>query len=176
MKFYKITFLVKALLIFCCASFAFVSNAKTQNTEDKKTNILITMKRDGSLSGCVEAKATDFLCPSSYSITIAADGTVIYEGVSSVKVRGRRTFTISSEKVKEFAADFERIKFFDLREKYVAEYLPNGVTRSVDHAVKTYLTVRIGDRTKTVYNFYGAPKELNDLQEKLDQITKHLQK
>lgn len=175
MRFYKTIFSVKVFFMLC-ALLTLIGNAHAQTAENKEAKILITMKRDGTAVGCVEDKTADFLCPSSYSISIADDGTVIYEGLLSVKVRGNRTFSISQAKVKELVSDFERIKFFNLKDKYVEEYLPNGITRSVDHAVKTYLTFKSGDKIKTIYNFYGAPKELNDLQGKLDQISKHLQK
>jgi hypothetical protein len=43
------------------------------------------------------------------------------------------------------------------------------------HAVETTTTLTIGDKTKSVVNFYGAPKELDELQEKIHGIIIKLQ-
>ncbi len=49
------------------------------------------------------------------------------------------------------------------------------MTQFIDHAVKTTTTLTIGSKTKTVFNFYGAPKELDELQEKINGIVIKLQ-
>ena len=138
--------------------------------------ITISMKRDGFPCGYFPRNKKDLTgCPA-YSIVIDGDGTVKYEGIRSVKVRGKRTFTIPSEQVKQILADFERIKFFELQDKYTVKQLPNGSFTTVDHSNGTTITLKIGNKSKSVYNFYGAPEELDTLQKKLDDISKDLQK
>jgi hypothetical protein len=133
------------------------------------------MKRDGFPCGYVAVNEKDSNgCPA-YSIVIADNGTVTYQGISSVKERGKRTFTISIEQVKQLIADFENIKFFELQDKYTEKQLPDGSTRTVDHSNGTIITLKVGNKTKSVYNFYGAPPELEALQKKLDAISKHFQ-
>jgi hypothetical protein len=134
------------------------------------------MKRDGLNCFYFPANEKDLggNCPV-YSIVIGNDGTVTYEGVRSVKVKGKRTFTIPAEQVKQLLADFERIKFFELQDKYTKKQLPDGSVRYIDHSNGTTITLKVGNKTKSVYNFYGMPEELEALQKKLDDISKHLQ-
>jgi Domain of unknown function (DUF6438) len=172
----KISLLLTVLgLMFITQNSAYGQSEYRANETDS-SEITISMKRDGFPCGYVAVNEKDLNgCPA-YSIVIADNGTVTYEGISSVKERGKRTFTISLEQVKQLIADFEGIKFFELQEKYTEKQLSNGVIRTVDHSNGTTITFKVGNKTKSVYNFYGAPQELEALQKKLDAISKHLQR
>jgi hypothetical protein len=161
-------------LMFITDNSVFGQNEHRVN-ETAPSEITISMKRDGFPCGYLPAKKELSNCPA-YSIVIANDGMVIYEGIMGVKARGKRTFVIPTEQVKELVADFERIKFFDLQDKYTEKRLSDGSVRTIDHSNGTTITLKIGNKTKSVYNFYGAPEELTALQEKLDDISKHLQR
>ena len=184
MRFLLIAFLAKTCFIIVCAligvTFTFSSNIYGQSErradDVDSPEITISMKRDGFPCGYVPVNEKDLNgCPA-YSIVIAGDGTVKYEGISSVKIRGKRTFTIPAEQVKQLLADFERIKFFELQDKYTEKHLPNGLISTIDHSNGTTITLKIGNKSKSVFNFYGAPEELDALQKKLDDFSKSLQK
>ena len=184
MRFLLTTFLTKTCFVIVCSligvTFIFSGNIYGQSERRAddvgSTEITISMKRDGFPCGYVPVNEKDLNgCPA-YSIIIAGDGTVKYEGISSVRIRGKRTFTIPAEQVKQLLADFERIRFFELQDKYTEKQLPNGLTQTIDHSNGTTITLKVGNKTKSVYNFYGAPKELVALQNKLDDISKSLQK
>ena len=172
----KISLLLTVLsLIFITQTSANGQNKYPSNETDL-SKITISMKRDGFPCGYVPVNEKDLSgCPA-YSITIANDGTVTYQGIRSVKARGKRTFTIPAEQVKELLADFERVKFFELQDKYTEKRLPDGSVLFRDHSNGTTITLKVGDKTKSIYNFYGAPEELDALQMKLDDISKYLQR
>jgi len=184
MRFLQTTFLAKTCFVIACTSIvaAFTLSNPIYGQKERRVNeadspeITISMKRDGFPCGYVAAGEKDLNgCPA-YSISITGNGTVTYEGISSVKVRGKRTFTIPVEQVKQLLADFERIKFFELQNKYTEKQLPNGLISTVDHSNGTTITLKVGNKTKSIFNFYGAPKELDALQKKLDDISKDLQR
>ena len=171
----KISLLLTVLgLMFATHISAFGQNEQRTN-ETTPPEITISMKRDGFPCGYLPAKKELSSCPA-YSIVIANDGMVAYEGIMGVKARGERTFMIPVEKIKELITDFERINFFELKDKYTEVRLPDGSVRTIDHSNGTTITLKVGNKTKSVYNFYGAPQELTLLQKKLDDISKHLQR
>jgi hypothetical protein len=172
----KINLLLTVLGLILLTQSSAYGQSKNRPNKTDLSGTTISMKRDGFPCGYVPLNVNDSKgCPA-YSIVISGDGTVKYEGIGSVKVRGKRTFTILDEQVKQLLADFERIKFFELQDKYTQKQLPNGLIRTIDHSNGTTITLKIGNKTKSVYNFYGAPPELQALQNKLDAISKHLQR
>jgi hypothetical protein len=170
----KISLLLTVLSLMLLTQNSTYGQSELRANETDSPEITISMKRDGFPCGYVAVNEKDLKgCPA-YSIVIANTGTVTYEGISSVKERGKRTFTIPLEQVKQLIADFQGIKFFDLQDKYTEKQLPNGEIRTVDHSNGTTITLKVGNKTKSVYNFYGAPQELEALQKKLEAISKHL--
>jgi hypothetical protein len=163
----KFFLLILALCIFGISenNFAQVSSA---DDEINWAEVKIETKRDGSSMGCTG-------CTAEYSALIDGNGIVSYEGFSGVRLKGKYTFSISVEQVKVLISDFKKIKFFALEDRYTDKKLPNGMTQGVSHAIKTTTTLTIGNKTKSVFNFYGAPKELDELQEKIHQIIIKLQ-
>jgi len=183
MRFLLTTFLAKTCFVIAGTSIAtaFTLFSSVYGQSERRVNevdsseITISMKRDGFPCGYVPVNEKDLSgCPA-YSISIAGNGAVTYEGISSVKTRGKRSFTISVEQVNQLLADFERINFFELKDKYTEKRLPNGAVNTIDHSNGTTITLKIGNKSKSVFNFYGAPEELDALQKKLDGISKHLQ-
>lgn len=173
----KICFAVVCMALTAFAFSGFVCGQDQRRANEiEALDVTISMKRDGFPCGYLPVNGKDLSgCPA-YTISIAGDGTVTYEGVASVKTRGKRRFAISVRQVERLLADFERIKFFDLQERYTEKRMPDGTVATIDHSNGTTITLRVGDKTKNVFNFYGAPEELNALQEKLDRIGKDLQR
>ncbi len=163
----KFFLLILALCIFGISQNSF-AQASCADDEINLAEVKIEIKRDGSSTGC-------FGCAAEYSSSIDGNGIVNYEGYSGVRLTGKHTFSISIEQVRSLIGDFKKINFFSLEDKYTDKKLPNGMTQRVSHAIKTTTTLTIGNKTKSVFNFYGAPKELDDLQEKIHGIIIKLQ-
>jgi hypothetical protein len=103
-------------------------------------------------------------CPDFY-VEIHGDGRVIYEGRDYVKVTGRREHKIPKEKVAELVREFYRANYFSLKDEYV-EY--SGPGMSV--AVKSFgvgTSISIGGKKKSVYERFGTPQTLKDLEAKI---------
>ncbi len=115
----------------------------------------ITMKADNE--HCYGAR-----CPV-YFISIKGDGTVTYEGLSNVLTTGRRSYKLSEAKVRRLVQEFYRINFFSLKDTY-NDY-------SQDHSAGVSTSIRIGDKTKSVYDFLGAPNDLVKLERRILQIS-----
>jgi hypothetical protein len=115
-------------------------------------DVVITMER----TVCYGA------CPA-YRLTIYGNGRIVYEGKKNVKVEGTRTGHISKRQVRELVAEFERIKFFDLEDEYIAPAtdLPSTTT-----------SITLEGRKKSIENYgWLAPQELADLEMKIDKTT-----
>ena len=114
-------------------------------------DVTITLERTGCFG----------FCPT-YKLVIYGDGRVVYDGKYFVKTKGIRNFQISQVKVKELVDEFYNIDYFSLQDKYDAPVtdLPTQTT-----------SITIGGKTKKVVDYYGAPKKLSELENKIDDIT-----
>jgi hypothetical protein len=126
------------------------------------TRVTITMKAEGGPCDCVFP---------AYSVSADENGTVIYNGLKGVTVRGEKIHSISIGAVRDLVSDFLRIDFFSLESSYTSKKLPNGNSETIDHANATTISIDIDGKKKSVYIFYGAPQELIDLQRKLYEVT-----
>lgn len=142
-----------------------------QSSAPDYTHLTITMKADGGPCGCVHVDDNDLSCCPAYSVAIDENGTVIYNGIGGVKVRGEKVGSISVAAVRDLVADLFRINFFSLPDRYTSKKLPNGGSQTVDHANGTTISIDIDGKKKSVYIFYGAPDELMDLERKLYDVT-----
>jgi hypothetical protein len=145
--------------------------AAQQSSAPDYTHVTITMKAEGGPCGCVPANQDDLSCCPAYSVAVDENGTVIYNGLGGVKTRGERVHSIPVGAVRDLVADFFRINFFSLQDRYRSKTLPDGNSQTVDHANATTISIDIDGKKKSVYIFYGAPDELIDLQRKLYDIT-----
>lgn len=156
----KFLLLILAFCIFGVSqnNFAQVSCADEINLAEVK----IEIKRDYSSTGIINPGAD-------YSASIDGNGIVIYQGYSGIE-----TFSISVEQVKDLVKDFKRINFFALEDSYTFRKVPRGMEMK-SHGIKTTTTLIIGNKIKSVFNFHGAPKELDELQKKIHGIVIKLQ-
>ena len=150
--------------------FLIVTPAGAQSTPDY-THLKITMKAEGGPCGMVCLGNEYKGCCPAYSVSLDENGTVIYNGVVGVKERGERVHSIPLTTVRELVAEFQRINFFSLEDRYTEVKLPNGGTRTVDHSNATTISLDLDGKKKSVYIFYGAPEELTKLQKKLYEVT-----
>ena len=99
-------------------------------------------------------------CPV-YSLTIYGNGTVVYEGEMYVNVTGKQTSEISQEKIQEIVDEFYRIDYLSLDDVY---------DEPISDIPHTITSIRINGKYKSIYNRAGAPKELKELENKIDEI------
>jgi hypothetical protein len=99
-------------------------------------------------------------CPA-YSLQITGDGRVEYEGRQFVRLVGKAETTISPEAVSQLVAEFERIHYFDLEDKY---------TGGITDLPTTTTSIRIGSRFKQVVDYYRAPAALKALEQRIDEV------
>jgi hypothetical protein len=138
--------------------------ALAQESQDSDlTDVVITMRQENHC-GCTAC------CPT-YSVSISGDGTVSYEGTEAVYTVGKQVHSISIDQVKELIEEFYKLDFFSLKDKYT--YLENadGTRAMIDHAAPVTTSITIKGKTKTVYNFFGAPEKLKELQKKIYEIS-----
>ena len=149
MKF-RLTISSTALLVFiafCCVE------GTAQKAE--YPDLLVTIQRDYCFGSCPV-----------YSAIISGDGIVIYTGKDFVKIKGERRYRISREKVKELMNEAIRVNYFSLKNSYTED--EQG--RSYTDLPSTTTSVRMNGKSKQVYKYYGAPKELYEFQRKIDEI------
>jgi (2Fe-2S) ferredoxin len=112
----------------------------------------------------LERTACFGVCPV-YTVTIYADGTVIYEGTNFVDITGKQTANIGPETVDRIVAIFAEAGYFTWEDEYtqmLVTDLPSAIT-SVTHEGETKRIVRYeGDDT--------APIELPYLERWIDEI------
>lgn len=111
--------------------------------------ILITIERQPCLGSCPV-----------YSARIYTDGTVIYNGVDSVKVIGEKRYKIAEEWVKRLLEAFEKADYFSFKDEYISD--ENGKTLTC--LPTTITSILLNGKKKQVINYYKAPKELERLE------------
>jgi hypothetical protein len=97
-------------------------------------------------------------CPV-YVVSIDARGSVTYDGTRFVKVTGRQTDRVPASRVAALVETVDRIRFFDLDDKY---------RQLITDVPTTFVTVTRDGRTKRIEDYFGAPKSLNDLEREID--------
>ena len=125
---------------------------------------LVRTPHGGCLGPCVQ-----------YAITVNGDGAVEYSGVGLVD--GTRRRNVSSDEVVALVNEFLHARFFDALDTYVTTRV---LVRKGDQVMlygsvgadypQTDLTLRIGDRQKTVTLYNDFPIELGRLPELVDRI------
>ena len=142
--------------------FAVTPVAAQQSSAPNYTHVTITMKAEGGPCDCVFP---------AYSVSVDENGTVSYNGLKGVAVRGEKIHSISIGVVRDLVSDFLRIGFFSLESSYTVKKFPDGTSARTDHANATTISIDLDGKKKSVYIFYGAPQELLDLQRKLYEVT-----
>ncbi len=91
-------------------------------------------------------------CPV-YTLTLTADGAVVYEGIRFVDVEGRQTASLGPQEVRQIAQAVVDAHFFDLEDEYTVQ--------ATDLPSIT-LTITMDGRTKQVYHHgVGCGTELD---------------
>ncbi len=118
------------------------------------TTVIITMER----------QACKDQCPV-YNLMIQGTGIALYEGMEFVKRVGGAQTSVSDEKLNQLIAEFQKIDFFSLEDSYEEQMIPDAPT--------VITSITIDNQTKTVKHYHGdtsAPKQLTELEDKIDEI------
>ena len=103
-------------------------------------------------------------CPA-YTLTLRGDGSAEYIGRSNVENVGVYQSTVDRKSLLLLANEFEKIKFFTLKEVYDAEVTD----------IPTFtLRYTLNDSTKTVTDRFAPPPGLRDLEKLIDEIADKL--
>jgi hypothetical protein len=100
-------------------------------------------------------------CPA-YTVTINGDGTVQYVGRSNVEVEGEQTGQIAEEDLRALVQMFYDVDFWNMQDRY---------EDNVTDLPSTTTTIILNGETKSVYDYYGAPEELHELEQMIDQVS-----
>lgn len=104
-------------------------------------------------------------CPD-YTLEILGDGTVNYDGHDFVQVKGKQTAKIAADAVKGLVDEFFKIDYFALQDSFV---------EPVTDMPTTITSIRIDGKFKQVYNYFGAPQQVRDLELKIDEVANSAQ-
>jgi hypothetical protein len=162
----KFLLLILAFSIFGVSQKNFAQSNPAKD-EINPADVRIEIKRDGSSMGCIGYTPE-------YLASINGNGIVHYEDFSGVQLKGRHTFSIAVEQVKDLLEHFRKINFTSLEDDYTFRKVSRGIERK-SHGIKTTTTLIIGSKIRSVFNFHGAPKELDELEEKINEIVIKLQ-
>jgi hypothetical protein len=155
---------ISVLLLLLLVSVVPVSGQQSKAPQFK--HVTITMEMDGT--SCLCLGGVDLSCCPAFVASVDESGIVKYRGIGGVlKIKGERTHSISPFRVRDLVAEFLRIKFLTLEDRYYYKKLPDGSMISIDHSVHTTISVDLDGRQKSILIVYGQPQELTDLRRKL---------
>lgn len=95
-------------------------------------------------------------CPA-YRIEIYNDETGWYDGKRFVKRIGKIPFSVKKQDISNIIQKAEELNFFDMKNEY---------TERVSDLPTTYIKIK----NKKIIDYYGAPKELKNLEKFIDDI------
>ena len=134
--------------------------------------------QDSDLIIMLERESDVFQVSPEYRLSIFADGTVIFQGKKHVKSQEPIRTKIDKEQLAMLLAEFERIKYHSLRDRYVEEN--DGCSLwGTDQPFATTM-LNIGGKKKSIVHYYGCweegaphvvfPRELYRLEAKIDEV------
>jgi hypothetical protein len=105
------------------------------------------------------------MCPS-YKVELHGDGTVLYEGRSSVAVKGSQSASVPQANIAELVKLFEQADYYSLRSEY-----KSGIT---DNPTQT-TSIEIDGQRKQVVDYVGLylgmPVSVTKLEEAIDRLS-----
>lgn len=128
-----------------------------------------TATQDGSVL-TLERTACFGTCPV-YRLSVAADGTVSYEGRAHVRQLGRATGRVAPERLEALLSELERAGYFSFADRYTpAESVCGPATSDSPSAITS---IRFKGRAKRIEHYYGcgdAPRALAVLEQRIDEV------
>jgi hypothetical protein len=105
-----------------------------------------------------------------YKVKIHGDGSVIYEGENFVRVAGRQERKIDPAEVQGLVRAFLDIDYFGLQDGYLTIKNQDGTETSYSDQPTTKTSLSLGEKSKSVEDYIGAPEKLGDLERKIDEV------
>jgi hypothetical protein len=159
--------LLKHLSLSCVILFVVgYSNPDVTEQELIPDDTLITLERSICFGSCPD-----------YKLTVAADGTVTFEGRQFVKTKGVAKGTISRKDLRNLIAAFDAAAYFSLHDKYATQ--EDGCPEVWTDNPSVITSIQINHKTKSISHYYGCqvgggtsiyPNGLTYLETKIDQI------
>jgi hypothetical protein len=109
-------------------------------------------------------------CPV-YTVNITGAGDVTYQGKQFVKVTGRKRYKIDQSEVRGLIEKFYSSNFFSLKGSYVQKIEGEYITSVTDLPSVTTI-IKLGGKTKKVYDYAFAPKRLVELEKEIDKVAR----
>ena len=112
-------------------------------------------------------------CPA-YTLTITADGAVVFHGRRFVKQEWTIIKSaITQDQLKQLMAEFDRVKFFSLEDDYMDN--PRVCAEYETDNPSAFTSIRFDGKSKSVRHYHGCsgpkvPRELTELENKIDEI------
>ena len=105
-----------------------------------------------------------------YKVAILGDGSVIYEGEDFVRVAGKQERKIDPAEVQGLVRTFLEIDYFGLQDVYLTVKNQGGTETSYSDLPTTKTSLSLGEKSKCVEDYVGAPEKLGDLERKIDEV------
>jgi len=140
------TVVILLLVLFC-------SGASAQTKPNSQ--LVITIKRETSLG-----------CSPDYSAEIYRDGTVLYYGLTCVKVLGDKQHKITTDAVNELIKAFEHANYFSFKDAY--EFDEHGL--SYTDLARTTTSISLDGKRKQVVDYLNPPKQLVALEALIEKL------
>ena len=99
-------------------------------------------------------------CPV-YTIKIDTNGKGWYEGIENTEYIGVFRFKLAEEELAGLIQSFGNIHFFELEDRYY---------KLMSDLPTTWVTYRAHGKEKKIMDYYGAPKELKDLEKEIESL------
>lgn len=114
------------------------------------------------------------LCPV-YTLSIYRSGYVTYEGREYVSIRGRRDTTIHPDSVRALVQEAELIGYFGMLSEYHGRIINDTLIETITDQPSAISSVRIGNETKRIDNYYGGPESLHRFERHIDRVVNIVQ-
>ena len=150
----------------------FIETAEPGDLLEVRIKSIFLMPQDKTGLITLERGVCFGTCPS-YIVTLAADGTVTWEGRDFVKTKGKATAHIKPEDFNKLVREFERIKFATLDDKYQPG--TPGCGPSATDMPSAQTSINLNGKTKGVLHYYGCRdsevlRTLTALERKIDEV------
>lgn len=143
----RLSLLIAIILLFFAGSPDAVSSQSRRSSQSYvhhvPRTVVITLQRTVCYGTCPE-----------YKLTIFTDGRVLYEGISSVKTKGKAWGRITRAQLEELILHFQNIYYFNLADSYTpgTKVCPQSMT---DMPAATTSLTRNG-KSKTIIHYHGC--------------------
>lgn len=158
--------------ILCILSFCgnLLAQTEAKPSHSQKTELTITLK-----------KSDPHGQSSAYNLTVQPDGKVLFEGGLGTKIKGNVEEQLSQSKINQLIDEIVKANFFSLDDNYTPES-KNCPWYMLDSPT-IILFVKLNKKEKTITHYLGCgeqnefktnlksfPKQLDDLENKIDEI------